>query len=337
MKIYVAALAAAAALACCLSTPQSASAAARPHVRPLDRAIVIMMENQGFDDVVGHLDANNNPDTPFITHLAERFGLATLEFGVTHPSLPNYVGLIAGDYFGIQDDNPSCYAKPTPPPPCDQIDSPNIVDELEGANISWLAMEQTMPKAGYLGVQFPHQGAAMYAQKHNPFVYFTDIATNPARLAKIVPLPHMGALSRVLANPSTAPRFLLIVPDQCHDMHGQTPCSDPDQLLREGDSYVKSVVHTIVNSPSYTKDTAIFLTWDENDYSTWLGCCDGGAIGGGHIATIVITPRTVKPIQTATMYNEYSILSTLEQTFGLGLLGHTSDTTNVVPLTDLLP
>jgi len=333
MKAHFAAIAAAAAAACCLSMSQTASAA----VRPLDRVFIILMENQGFDNVIGHLDANNNPDTPFITHLAERYGLATLGFGVTHPSLPNYVSLISGDYYGIQDDNPSCYAKPAPQPPCDQIDAPNIVDELEGANISWTALEQTMPKAGYLGVQFPKTGAPLYAQKHNPFVYFKDIATNPARLAKILPLPSMDALSQALAGGRSAPRYVLIVPDQCHDMHGQTPCSDPDRLLVQGDNYVKNLIHTINNSPAYTNNSAIFLTWDENDFSSFLGCCDSPAIGGGHIATIVITPRTTKPIQTATFYNHYSILSTVEQSFGLGLLGHTQDTVNVVPLTDLLP
>jgi hypothetical protein len=76
---------------------------------------------------------------------------------------------------------------------------------------------------------------------------------------------------------------------------------------------------------------------DENDYSTFLGCCDSPAIGGGHIATIAITPRTTQPIQTATPFNEYSILSTVEQMFGVGLLGHTSDVIHVAPLTELLP
>jgi hypothetical protein len=51
----------------------------------------------------------------------------------------------------------------------------------------------------------------------------------------------------------------------------------------------------------------------------------------------VITPRTTQPIQTATPFNEYSILSTVEQMFGVGLLGHTSDVIHVAPLTELLP
>lgn len=333
MRLRLVAAAAAILVSCGLLSPNTASAA----VRPLDRAFVIMMENQGFDGVIGHLNPSNIPDTPYITYLAHTYGLSLLQFGVTHPSLPNYVSLISGDYFGIQDDNPSCYAQPAPPPPCDQVTATNFVDELEAANISWASFNQTMPSAGYLGVQYPVTGSALYAQKHNPFVYFTDIATNQNRLAKILPLPDMKTLSTALSNPSTAPRFVLIVPDQCHDMHGEPPCADPDKLLVQSDRYVESVVKTILQSPSYTTNSAIFLTWDENDYTTFQRCCDSPAIGGGHIATIVITPRTVMPIQSPHAYNEYSILATLERSWGLGLLGHTSDGTRVSPMSDLLP
>jgi phosphatidylinositol-3-phosphatase len=333
MRLRFAAALAVVVVACAVSTPRAAQAA----IRPLDRVFVLMMENQGFDDVIGHLDANNVPDTPYITNLAHTYGLSLLQFGTTHPSLPNYVSLIAGQYYGIQDDNPSCYAQPAPPPPCDQISSPNLIDELEAKNISWESFNQTMPSAGYLGVQYPVTGAALYAQKHNPFVYFQDIATNPARLAKIVPLPDMTTLANALSNPVTAPRFVFVVPDQCHDMHGQTPCSNYDKLLRAGDNYVESVVHTITRSPAYTSNSALIVTWDENDYTTYQGCCDSNYIGGGHIATIVITPQTVKAIQSPHAYNEYSILATIERAFGLGLLGNTVDINRVTPMSDLLP
>ncbi|HKW45553.1 MAG TPA: alkaline phosphatase family protein [Candidatus Eremiobacteraceae bacterium] len=333
MRLRLAAAVAAVVFGCALIAPRAVSAA----VRPLDRAFVIMMENQGFDNVIGHLDPNNVPDTPYITYLAHTYGLSLLQFGVTHPSLPNYVSLISGDYFGIQDDNPSCYAQPAPPPPCDQISATNLVDELEAKNISWESFNQTMPSAGYLGTQFPVNGAALYAQKHNPFVYFSDIATNPNRLAKIVPLPDMKTLSAALSNSQTAPRFVLVVPDQCHDMHGEPPCANPDLLLQRSDRYVESVIKTIMTSPAYTMNSAIFLTWDENDYSTFERCCDSPAIGGGHIATVVITPRTVTPIASPHGYNEYSILATLERSWGLGLLGHTADVNRVSPMADLLP
>ena len=76
----------------------------------------IMMENHGFDEVIGRLvDQNTVGDpkepflTPFITNLAFTQGLATFYFGVTHPS---YLASISGEFFGVQDDNDSCFATP---------------------------------------------------------------------------------------------------------------------------------------------------------------------------------------------------------------------------------
>ena len=59
----------------------------------------------------------------------------TYYFGVTHPSLPNYLSMISGDYFGIQDDNDSCF-NPGHGNPCDSVDAPTLIDQLESKHIS---------------------------------------------------------------------------------------------------------------------------------------------------------------------------------------------------------
>ncbi|MBV9270883.1 MAG: hypothetical protein JO165_07310, partial [Candidatus Eremiobacteraeota bacterium] len=234
---------------------------ARATTAHLERVFIIMMENQGFDEVIGHQDATGRPDTPNITNLASRYGLATYAFGVTHPSLPNYLSLIGGYSNNISDDNPSCFALPNPGTACHSLPYKNLVDEFAAAHISWMAFEQSMPSPGYLGARFPANGPVLYAQKHNPFVYYQDIATNPSRLSRIVPLDNSATqLRTALANASTAPRFVLIVPDQCHDMHGTSTCSDADGLLRTGDGYVETLVNVIRNSPSFTASSAIVIT-----------------------------------------------------------------------------
>ena len=93
--------------------------------------------------------------TPYITQLATSYGLETYYFGATHPSLPNYITMIAGDYFGIQDDNDSCF-NPTPATSsCDSVDAPNLVDQLEKKHISWEGLFESMPSTGFLGIQLP--------------------------------------------------------------------------------------------------------------------------------------------------------------------------------------
>lgn len=296
----------------------------------LSHIYYIMMENQGFDDVVGHdapgSSAPYTMDTPFITSIAIKYGLETLTFGTTHPSLPNYLALVSGNYDGIQNDNASCYAVPAQSS-CDKVSGANIADELEAKGMTWVELEQSMPSVGYLGVQYPtaSTGPVHYAQKHNPFVYFKQIATNKSRLAHILPFNSMSVLSGLLANPAKAPNFMFIVPDECHDMHGTSDCSNYDKLLQEGDEYLRQVVTTIMQSKSFTSDSAIIVAWDEDDYSSNLGCCGSRPNnGGGHTALIVITPKITKPIQIATPSNHYNELASIETLLGLPALGESA-------------
>ncbi len=293
----------------------------RANTTSVNRAFVIYMENQGYDDVIGHADPSGNLDTPYITNLAFHYGLETDYFGVTHPSLPNYLALTGGSTNNINDDNASCYAVPSPGAGCHSIPYKNLVDQLESAHISWVAYEQSMPTVGYLGVRYPATGPVLYAQKHNPFVYYTDIATNAARRDHILPLDNSATqLKAALSNPATAPRFVFIAPDQCHDMHGTSTCPSGDALLRAGDNYVQTLVTTIMHSPSFTSNSVIFLTWDENDYSSNIGCCVTFVGGGGHVPTIVVTPRYTHALQIANEANHYALLRTIEAGYGLAPL-----------------
>jgi phospholipase C len=320
------------ALALALATP----AQAQP---TFDHVYVLMMENQSFDDLIGRDKVNPSngnimsPDTPFITSLATQgSGLATLYYGVTHPSLPNYLSQVAGDYFGVQDDNPSCYAQPAPGPGCHALNGKNIVDSLESANMTWTVLEQSMPHIGYLGPVWPTSGnPTLYAQKHNPFVYFTDVASNKTRLQHILPL-NSQTLQSTLANP---PTFTYIVPNQCEDMHGSTTCTNFDSLLRAGDDTVKRLVTSITGAPSFTANSVLFVVWDEDDYSSKFGCCSSRpAHGGGHTLMMVVDKNT-KWRSTSLPTNHYSMLKTIEEGLGLPLLGHSADA-GINDLTSLL-
>ena len=65
----------------------------------------IMMENHATDQIFG-----NTVDAPYINELASRYASSTDYFGVTHPSLPNYLAAISGNFQHIWDD---CKAGPT--------------------------------------------------------------------------------------------------------------------------------------------------------------------------------------------------------------------------------
>ena len=87
------------------------------HVQ-LDRAFIIVLENHSQQSVIG------DPNTPFITSLAQQYGEATDYFGVTHPSEPNYIAMISGSNWWTNTDNPA-----------NRFDHTNLVDVAEDGRI----------------------------------------------------------------------------------------------------------------------------------------------------------------------------------------------------------
>ena len=324
-------------------TPGVSSASEEGSAIPHYQHIVeIMMENTSYGTIIG------NSNAPQINALASTYGLATNYYGVTHPSEPNYMANIGGDYFGVQDDN-QFYCTPalaTTDPYCagttvnHTVSAPSIADQLTAAGKTWKGYFQSLPPtpaAGNLIVsgpnangpytfKYPSNSNALYASKHNPFLNFTG---TQGALANMVPDTQ---LATDLAT-SSLPNFSLVVPDQCHDMHGTSSCGNTNSLISAGDSYVGTTVSQIMSSRSWRHgNNAIVITWDEDDFSDagliGTGCCAANP-GGGHVVTIVITNKGPIHITDSTAYNHYSLLRSMEAAFGLPRLAHAGD--SVVP------
>jgi acid phosphatase len=91
--------------------------------------------------------------------------------------MPNYVSSVAGDYFGLNNN--------------DYLEIPQnvstIVDLLEAKGISWGSYQEDMPYTGFTADNYPNPQtkANMYERKHNPLVIFNSVAKNPDRLGRI--------------------------------------------------------------------------------------------------------------------------------------------------------
>jgi len=208
----------------------------------------------------------------------------------------------------------------------------------------WSAYEESMPSAGYLGDYWPTSATPLYASKHNPFVFFDDIRSNPARLARIKPYD-----AHDLNGPERSiPDFAHIVPNQCHDMHGGvytrvaadgsdgTPCPDGVALKRKADVFVGRTVRTIMLPKAWTGNSAIFVVGDESDAEGDL-TASGGDFGGGLSPAVVIARLGPRHYASSTPYNHYSLLATIEQGWHLAYLGHAGDVAGGgVPMNDLL-
>jgi len=346
------------------SAPISASTQARQAAGwqsgKYQHIFIIMMENQGVRDIIG-----NTADAPYINWLATHYSISLDYYGVTHPSSPNYLASISGNFY-VWDDCPAganvtCAPQEfgptagytnglellTPQEIATSSNTPhmfsaqNIVDQLEAHGLTWKAYMQSMPYAGYTGADYPiinGKPEALYVQKHNPFEYFSDIRNNPARMQKIVPFTQLATdLSS-----GNVPNYVWISPDTCHDMHGMStagaaavgepncaypPAGVSHALIQAGDSFLRSTVTEIMHSSAWSQRSAIVITWDEDDYSSYNGCCHsptgmyGVTLGGSDAPFIAITSKgNDRVVDYTTPYNHYSLLATIEKLWGLGCL-----------------
>lgn len=294
--------------------------------RGFDHVFIIMMENTGFDTLIG------NPNAPFINFAAATTGLAKNYFGLSHPSQPNYIGATSGSLNGVADDNDTT------------IDVPNIVDQLESHHKSWKAYMQSY---SLCATPLDHAcGNQLYERKHNPFISYKDVQTNPARVAKIF---DFSQFATDLTN-NTVPNYVWISPDQCHDMHGRAatpddPCdfSQIQPLISTGDTFLLNTVNAIMTSKSWTGNSVIFITWDESDFTgtgpegfgDTSGCCNANP-GGGHVVTLVISNALRFARSSNNAYNHYSMMATIEDSWNLGCLANTCDRRDVPPMKDLV-
>ncbi len=305
------------------SPSQSSNAPSFKHV------FVIMMENTGIEALLG------NPNAPWINQAVQTYGVAGNYYGVTHPSQPNYIASTAGTTAGVPDDNNVT------------VDLPNIVDQLESHGKTWKAYMQSYALCGGDALA-TSCGNQLYERKHNPFISFQDIQSNPARVAKIV---DFSQFATDLAS-NNVPDYSWISPDQCNDMHGRggggsaDPCdfSNEQLLIKAGDTFLASTVGQITSSRAWGPNSVIFVTWDESDFTgsptdfgfgDTRGCCNANP-GGGHVLTLTITASPHQPRASFVPYNHYSMLRTIEDSWRLGCLANTCDTQNVPAMTDLV-
>ena len=219
MKAVAAVLAAIALLGC-----RAATGAVVP-IPDFGHVFVVVFENKESGSVLGSRDA------PTFNQYARVYARATQFYGVTHPSLPNYLALVAGSTFGHTTNCADC-----------PIAARSLADTIDASGRTWKAYAEGLPARGYLG-----GSSGRYAKKHNPFAYFTPIINSPERRERIVPF---GELKKDAAQ-GQLPDLAFVVPDLCDSMH--------DCSVRTGDRWLRRTVGPLLKLPR----TAIFVTFDE--------------------------------------------------------------------------
>jgi hypothetical protein len=263
-----------------LVTVQAAPGGGGSTVPRFRHVLVVVFENKERGTIVG------NPAAATFTALARRYASLTAYDAVAHPSLPNYLALVSGSTQGITSDCTSCV-----------VDAANLADELEHAGLTWKTYAEGLPAPGYTGAS-----AGTYAKKHDPFLYFKDIADSPARRTRVVPFTRLA--SDLAAG--RLPDYALIVPNLCNDMH--------DCPVSTGDRWLRNDIVPLLGRPQLA-DSVVFVVFDEG--STGIG-------GGGHVAAMALGPLVRPGAQFRRASGHYALLRTVEDAWGLPRLGESA-------------
>ncbi len=233
-----------------------------------------------------------------------------------------------------------------------------IADQLVATGRSWKSYEEGLPAGGADRINFsdglysnlsdfsqltPVQKPpltskdiiALYAPKHNPFVYFRNVqeGTDPRNsLSNSVSFEGIHGLYGDLRS-GQIPALAFIAPSQCNDQHGRgnagplcsyDPKDDGSQeglnpaLIHRGDLTLRNLIGAIKSSPAWRRGrNAIVVVWDENDYSR--------APNTNQVVLAVDTNYGVRGVHGNALYTHFSLLKSLESGFRVPCLNHACD------------
>lgn len=259
---------------------------------------VIAMENQDANSIVGNTqDAKYINDTLIASYASASNFNDELSIGVV--SEPHYVWMEAGtnqfsDRTFSSDDDPSA-ANST-------ADTNHLVTQIKNAanGLTWLSFQQGLSNA--TGA-CPIASSGYYAAKHDPFVFFKDVAGNPPSKTNA----DCAAHHRPLSSPGdvtsgTVATYNFLTPDLCHDMHGATGCADSNKI-RSGDAWLEANLPPLIQFVN-TNAGVIFIVWDEGEGTT-------------KIPFIAVGPGVKTNYVGAVSYTHSSLLKSTEEILGL--------------------
>ncbi len=252
-----------------------------------DHIVLIMLENEYFQDVIG------SKQMPYFNSLAEKNVLLSNYFAVGHPSLPDYLALVSGSTQNIASDCLNCF-----------VNQPNLADEIETSGRTWKSYQESLPSPCFVG------NAGRYAQWMNPFIYFNSIRLDAARCDRsIVPLTQLD--KDLAAN--QLPSFSLIMPNLCDSGHS---C-----VAKTADNWVNALVAKLQASPALGQNSLIIITFDEGVQNNTSNCCGVTTKTKGQIPAVLISSMAHQGFNDPTLYSHYNLLKTILTAWNLPGLG----------------
>lgn len=258
--------------------------------------VIVLGENQNFTT------SFNSTNMPYLTSLANSYGLGVNYYSDTHPSIGNYLNLVTG--FILTDDDRQT-------PQTFPVSLNNIALEVQEAGGTWKDYVESLPVAAT-----PCGGLkpGAYYVRHDPLQYMTTI--NGEKRNYVCFSQFQNDLKK-----HTLPALSWLVPNGCDDAH--------DCPIGTFDTWLKTEIDPLVES-SYLQQGGtglLIIVFDENDDSGNPDCdtTTNGLGCGGQVELVVVSPFSKPGYQSPggdarnfdNSYDEGDVLRLMAE--GLGL------------------
>ncbi|MFF0428105.1 alkaline phosphatase family protein [Streptomyces sp. NPDC004520] len=174
--------------------------------------------------------------------------------------------------------------------------APNLASELIAAGKTWKSYNETLPSQGSTTCS-----SGKYARKHNPWFGFSNVPTSSAYTMAQFPTDY-----------TTLPQVSFVVPNLCNDMH--------DCSVGTGDTWLKNNLGAYATWAK-THNSLLVVTFDEDN-----------RLAGNKIATVLYGQQVIPGSTSATTYNHYNLLRTIEDMYGTT---HAGQAANATPITGI--
>jgi len=217
---------------------------------------------------------------PYLNGLAQQYALATKYYAVTHPSIGNYFMMTVGKII-TNDDSYSGV-----------VSDDNIVRRLIAAGKTWKSYAEDLPSVGYTGGDVGN-----YARKHNVIALLSDVVNSATQRDNLVPFTQF-ATDLAAGN---LPDYSFIAPNLCDDAH--------DCSLSTADQWLQTNIDPLVKNATFQRDGLLVITFDESS--------GDNVNGGGHVATVIVSPKAKHGYEGVGVYEHQSLLRLTAQALGV--------------------
>jgi hypothetical protein len=280
--------------------------------------IVVVMENKDAFEAGGqrgHYIYGNTNEAPYINgellKQSARAGNFVDELP-DDPSQPHYILMEAGTT-KFKDTHFTCDNDPTKS--CSDLfwwrnwteSREHLTAQIDAARdptLTWMTYQEGIDSKTTGAC--PIHRAGLYVPKHNPFVYFADIAGSPPSAENAYCIAHTRDLSQFAADMQSGSlaNYVFITPNLCFDMHGAPGCRT--DKITNGDRFLRSFLPPLL-SWARQNQGVVFVVWDESS-------------PGKRVPFFAAGWGVKQDYESKLLYSHRSVLKTIERLLGLPVL-----------------